>query len=60
MKHKHSSSSKKVATGLPTKSDNEQTRKVGMMKQSSDFDRIEKENPFVGMKSNPGHHGGRK
>lgn len=38
---------------LPSVEDNNQKRKVGMFKQSSDFDRFDKENPFTKMASNP-------
>ncbi len=53
MKSKQLNYPKKVDAGLPTKSTTNQTRKLGMVKQSSDFDRIDRENPFVGMASNP-------
>ena len=33
--------------------DPNQSRSVGMFKESSNFDRIDRENPFVGMASNP-------
>lgn len=45
---------------LPSVEDNNQKRTVPMFLKSSDFDRIDQENPFVGMASNPcgGHYGG--
>jgi len=53
MTKKRTNSSGKRSVDLPTESDTNQTRKVGMMKKSSDFDRNEKENPFTKMQSNP-------
>jgi hypothetical protein len=38
---------------LPSQEDTNQKREVGMFQPSSDFDRIDQENPFVGMSSNP-------
>ena len=52
MKQKPKGSSK-PSTNTPTKDDTNQSRKVGMMKQSSDFDRSERINPFTQMSSNP-------
>ena len=37
----------------PSPEDTNQSRKLGMALQSSDFDRIDQDNPFVGMASNP-------
>lgn len=57
MKQKQRGSSK-PESHVPTKEQTNQSRKVGMMKGSSDFDRNEKINPFTQMSSNP--CGGRK
>lgn len=57
MKQKQGDSSKQVNVELPTKDDANQTRKVGMMKASSDFDENDRENPFTKMASNPCHKG---
>lgn len=40
-------------SNLPSIGDTNQSREVGMPLKSSDFDRMEEENPFVGMGSNP-------
>lgn len=44
---------------LPSDEDTNQRREVPMILQSSLFDRIDQQNPFVGMASNPcgGHSG---
>lgn len=52
MKQKSKGSSK-PSVELPAKSDTNQTRKVGMVKKSSDFDRNDKISPFTQMASNP-------
>ncbi len=51
---------KGVSQNLPTEKDTNQTRKVSMFKKSSDFDRIDRINPFTQMSSNPSGGYGKK
>lgn len=48
----------KPASMAESDKESNQTRSVGMMKRSSDFDRIEHEDQFTKMSSNPCHGGG--
>lgn len=56
-----SEDSSKIELNFPSEKDTNQTREIGMFKKSSDFDNLDKQNPFAGMESNPcgGHATGK-
>lgn len=55
-----SNDSSKVELRLPTEEETNQKREVSMFLKSSNFDNLDRENPFVRMESNPcgGRSGG--